>query len=200
MPNVNLLLDELAALGPMDSLNDVIDKGRAYSFRMQAYLQSLGQLEELFPVDKGHTFLSNTSQTFAAVNDPKTASYIQDRLGTQTIVVESGGRGSGDSMQWSQSGSVQSSRSHSSNVNHNWSQVGRPLLNAAEIMTLGERMAITFVPGLSTILTRLERYYECRIGPPRFQRLKTVLATVFVLALGTFAVTIALFAGVSGHG
>ena len=175
-------------------------RGRTYGFRMQAYLQSLGQLEELFPVDKGHTFLSNTSQTFAAVNDPRTASYIQDRLGTQTIVVESGGRGSGDSMQWSDAGGAQSSRSRSTNVNHNWSQVGRPLLNAAEIMTLGERVAITFVPGQSPILTRLERYYECRIGPPRFQRLKTVLATAFVLAVGTITVTIALFAGVSGYG
>src|SRR5579863_8756506 len=102
MANVNLLLDEMAALGPMDSLNDVIDKGRAYGFRMQAYLQSLGQLEELFPADKGHTLLSNAAQVFASVNDPKTASYVQERLGTQTIVVESGGRGRGQSSQMSE--------------------------------------------------------------------------------------------------
>lgn len=196
MANVNLLIDEMAALGAMDSLNDVIDKGRAYGFRMQGYLQSLGQLEELFPADKGHTFLSNASQTFACVNDPKTATYVQDRLGTQTIVVESGGSGRGDSVQWSEMGNGRGSRNRSTNVNHNWNQVGRALLNAAEIMTLGERMAITFVQGMPPILTQLERYYECRIGPPRLQRFKTLFATTFVLALGTIAVTVALFAGV----
>jgi hypothetical protein len=52
-------------------------------------------------------------------------------------------------------------------------------------------VCIAFVPGLPPIWTRLERYYECRIGPPRFQGIKTVLGTLFMLGMGTFVATIA---------
>jgi hypothetical protein len=69
------------------------------------------------------------------------------------------------------------------------------LLKPEEILALDERVALTFVQGLPPIWTRLERYYEGRVGPPRFQGIKTFLGTIFMLAMGTFVATIAtLFA------
>jgi type IV secretion system protein VirD4 len=185
--NVHFILDEAASLGAnMSCIDDAIDKYRGYGVRLQLYLQSMGQLKAMFPKDAGQTCLANmAAQIFMGVSDPETAKFCSERLGEETVIVESGGTGSGSS---SQSGHMGHSHyGRSSNASDNWSQVGRPLLRAEEIMRLDERIALTFIQGLPGICTRLERYFEKgSIRPRRFQRLTTFIWTALIFATATF--------------
>ena len=160
---VHFVLDEAASLGHMEALEDAVDKYRAYAVRLHFYFQSLGQLAKCFPDGQDQTLLSNVSQVFFGVNDLQTAQYVSDRIGEGTIVLRSGGTGTGTSHQSSMRGD--SSSSYSSNENDNWAQHGRKLLKAEEVLALSERIAITFTPGVPPIWTRLVRYYEESLVP-----------------------------------
>ncbi len=150
---VHFILDEAASLGHMDA----VDKYRGYGVRLQFYYQSLGQLKKCWQEGADQTLLSNTTQVFFGVNDQQTAEYISARLGEQTIVIKSGGTGSGKSWQRSKQ---ETTSSRSSNSNDNWNQIGRKLLRPEEVTGLPQRIAITFTPGAKPIWTRLVRYYE----------------------------------------
>lgn len=183
MANVNFIIDDAASMGHMECIDDAIDKYRGYGVRLQLYYQSLAQLKKCFPDGQDQTVLANCTQVFFAINDDS-ADYVSRRLGEETIIVESGGTGTSSSTQLSQAG--QRSVTRSTNTSQNWSQMGRRLLKTEELYTLGERTAITFVPGgLPPIKTTLERYYECKMGPQRWRRTKTVLATAFLFAAAT---------------
>ncbi len=162
---VHFVLDEAASLGHMDALDDAVDKFRGYGIRLQLYFQSLGQLKRCFPEGQDQTLLSNVTQVFFGVNDPQTAEYVSNRLGEETIIVESGGTGSSTSWQASQQGS--GSSSYSTSTSNNWQQFGRKLLKPEEVAALPERVAITFTPGVPPIWTWLVRYYERDFGLPR---------------------------------
>lgn len=159
---VHFVLDEAASLGHMDALDDAVDKLRGYGVRLQLYFQSLGQLKKCFPEGQDQTLLSNVTQVFFGVNDPQTAEYVSNRLGEETILVESGGTGSSTSWQASQQGSS----SYSTSTSNNWQQLGRKLLKPEEVAALPERVAITFTPGVPPIWTWLVRYYEKDFGLP----------------------------------
>jgi type IV secretion system protein VirD4 len=189
VPNVHFVLDEAKGLSHMQCIDDAIDKYRGYGVRLQLYYQSIGMLKECFPKDGGQTLLANTTQVFFGTQELDTASQISARLGEQTIVVESGGRGRSESVQPGHHGHRQ--RSYSTNSNFNWNQIARKLLKPEEILTLDERIAITFVQGMPPIWTRLERYYEARFGPPRFQGIKTFLGTILVAFTGTITAAFA---------
>ena len=160
---MHFILDEAATLGHMEAMDHAVDVYRGYGVRLHFYYQSLGQLKKCFPEGQDQTLLSNVSQVFFGVNDPQTAEYVSNRLGEKTIVIRSGGTGTGTSHQNSVRGD--SSKSFSSNENDNWAQHGRKLLKPEEVMTLSERIAITFTPGVPPIWTRLVRYYEESLVP-----------------------------------
>jgi type IV secretion system protein VirD4 len=132
--------------------------------RLQFYYQSLGQLKKCFPEGQDQTLLSNTSQVFFGVNDPQTAEYVSARLGEETIVVDSGGSGSGKSVQVP--GATPGSTSHSENWNSGWQQQARKLLKPEEVTALSPRVAITFTPGIPPLWTTLVRYYEEQVRTP----------------------------------
>jgi type IV secretion system protein VirD4 len=155
---VNFVLDEAAALGHLESLDDAVDKYRSYAVRLHFFYQSLGQLKRCFPEGQEQTLLSNVSQIFFGVNDLPTAEYVSNRLGERTITVTSGGTSKGTSHQ--QSGKGEGSTTHSTNASDNWSQMGRKLLKPEEVLGLSHRVAITFTPGVPPIWTTLVRYYE----------------------------------------
>ncbi len=189
MPNVHFILDEAASLGHMECLDDALDKYRGYGVRLLWFFQAIGQLAGCFPKDRGQTLLANTTQVYFGTQELDTASQISARLGEQTIVVESGGRGRSQSVQPGHQGRRQ--RSYSTNSNSNWNQIARKLLKPEEILTLDERIAITFVQGLPPIWTRLERYYEGRVSPPRFHGIKTFLGTILMAFVGTITAVFA---------
>jgi type IV secretion system protein VirD4 len=158
---VHFVLDEAASLGHLDSLDDAMNMGRGFGVRLYFFYQSLGQLKKCFPDGQDQTLLSNVTQVFFGVNDQPTAEYVSNRLGEETIIVESGGSSLGGSRQYSNN-SLGDNSSHSWNTSSNWQQHGRKLLKPEEVMALSPRTAITFAPGLPPIRTQLTRYYEGR--------------------------------------
>jgi len=155
---VNVILDECAALGHLEAIEDMLTIGRGFGLKIIAVFQSMSQIKKVFPEGQEGVLLSNSTQIFWRVSDHETAEHVRTRLGEQTIIINSGGSGDGRSYQSSQQG--QNSSSYSTNSSYNWSQHGRSLLTAAEVTALNERVAITFTPGLPPIRTRLVRYYE----------------------------------------
>ncbi len=191
---VHFILDEAAALGHMDALDDAVDKYRGYGVRLQFYYQSLGQLKKCWPHDQGQTLLSNTSKIFFGCNDLQTAEFISKSLGPETIVIDSGGQNSGWSRnRGSSSGSGYSQSSGSSTSggsSSNWQQQTRELLKPDEVMQLDPRIAITLTPGVRPIWTRLVRYYEEKALFKRrgwLRRLVAATWTLFVSAALLYA-------------
>ena len=184
---VHFILDEAASLGKMEAIDDAVDKYRGYGVRLQFYFQSLGQLKKCFPEDHGQTLMSNVTSVFFGINDLPTAEHISNRLGDGTIVINSGGTssGTGTSHQSSSTGNS-SSYSTSQNENYNWAQHGRRLLRTEEVLTIPERVAIIFVPGMPPIWTKLVRYYEESFPPSepsRSDRIKAMAKIVSFAAL-----------------
>lgn len=186
MKRVHFVLDEAASLGHLEALDDAVDKYRGYGVRLLFLYQSLGQLKKCWPDGGDQTLLSNTSQVFFGVNDPQTADYVSARLGDETILVASGGASSGTTRQGGDSG--QRSSSYSTNQNDNWSQQARRLLKPEEVMALPERIAISFMPGVPPIRTRLIRYYESDFRPGRIRRAFSALKVLVTSAAILFMV------------
>ncbi len=157
---VHFILDEAASLGHLEAVDDAVDKYRGYGVRLQLYYQSLGQLKKCFPDGQEQTLLSNTTHVFFGVNDTATAEYVSNRLGEETIIVDSGGTSSGSSRQVTEAAQTQNSAGSSDNANSNWQQQARKLLKPEEVMMLSPREAITFTPGVPPMFTTLIRYYE----------------------------------------
>ena len=156
---VHVILDEMHAIGALQSIEDMLSIGRGYSLRLQMYFQSLGQVSKCFPQGQEQTLLSNTTQIFFGVNDVQTAEYVSKRLGQQTIRLDSGGSNRGYSHQTSPM-TVNSSQTYSSGGNTNWQQQSRELLKMDEVIGLSPRTALTFTPGVAPVISTLLRYYE----------------------------------------
>lgn len=180
---VHFLLDESASLGHLDCLDDAVDKYRGYGVRLTFVYQSLGQLKKCFPEGQDQTLLSNVTQVFFGVNDLPTAEYVSNRLGDETIVVESGGSSWGGSRQHSYNSQGENSNNGRSwNTTSNWQQQGRRLLKPDEVMALPPRTAITFAAGLPPICTRLTRYYEGRPDAWWRRLMQATRANVYAVA------------------
>lgn len=181
MPKTHFILDEAAILQGMECIMDAIDKYRGYGVRLQLYYQSPAQLKECFPNGQDQVVLANVTQIYFGIND-QSAEYVSGRLGDETIVVASGGSSTSYNSQSSMQGPT---FGESTTSNENWSLMGRRLLKPEEIYALNERAAITFVPGLPPILTRLERYYESRPYEIRFPRIRAFVNSMLLLSGAT---------------
>lgn len=185
---VHFVLDEAASLGRLEVLDDAVDKYRGYGVRLMFFYQSLGQLKKCWGNDGGdQTLLSNTTQMFFGVNDHQTAEFVSNRLGEETIVVESGGTSKGGSSSTNDPGNSKS-YSTSWNKNRNWNQMARRLLKPEEVTALNQRIAVTFAPGVRPICTALTRYYEAQPGNGFWRQLR-IKAEVWTAALCLLALS-----------
>ena len=157
---VHMVIDEAAALGHHQVIDDMLNMGRGYGLRVHLFFQNAAQLMRCYPDGQHQAVMGTTTNVFFAAHDWVTCEEISKRSGSATIVVESGGDGDGDSRQSSEGsggGSVGSSRNRS----RNWSFAGKPLIRPEQVAALPERVAITFAPGVGApVLTWLTRYYE----------------------------------------
>ena len=189
---VNFVCDEIAQLGPLEVLSDMLTIGRGYSIKLMTIWQSMAQLKKVFPAGQEGVLLSNTTQVFFGIQDNETARYVSERMGEGTIVVSSGGTNSSRTAQRGKDGDITSSRSAGSN--DNWSQMARRLAKPEELMAADPRRAFTLAPGCYPIATWLVRYYEREfktrrgIGPVRALIDTTCLAlAVALVAVGVTA-------------
>lgn len=154
---VNVVLDEAAALGHLEVIDDMLTMGRGYGLKILAVYQSLAQLRKVFPDGQDGVLLGNTTQVFFAANDKATADYVSDRLGEWTQTLASGGSSRGSSRQESPQGSNAGS---SWGTNASWQLGGRWLLRPEEVVRLDPRVAVTFHRNLPPLATYLTRHYE----------------------------------------
>lgn len=170
MSLVHFLIDEAAALGPHEAINDMLSLGRGYGERVHLFYQNAAQLMRTYPDGQHQFVLGTTTNIFFAAHDWLTCEEISKRSGSATVVVASGGDGDGDSRQFSDGtghGSVGASRNRS----RNWSYVGKPLIRPEQVAALPERACISFVPGVGApLLTWLTRCYEEPAPPTRRER------------------------------
>ena len=192
---VHFVLDEAAALGHMEALDDALQLLRGYGIRVQFYYQSMGQLHLCWPEGRAQTVLSNTTQVYFAVNDLETAEHVSNRLGEETIWASA--HGTNQSSNWGSSQSAQGGSSSSggqSGRNVNWNQMARRLLKPEEVLTTNPRIAFTFAPGELPMWTWMVRYYEKEFQQrPVARALATFAGSLVVLCgMGIIALVLAL--------
>lgn len=129
------LIDEFAALGRLDDLPGDIATMGGFGVDFALVVQGLDQLKDHYGEAKG-TILSNCAyKWFCDVNDLESAKYLSDTLGKATVATSS-------SSASSSAGPGGSSSSQSTT----FSETGRFLLNADEVLNLGKNVAITIQP------------------------------------------------------
>ncbi|MHB8332180.1 MAG: type IV secretion system DNA-binding domain-containing protein [Candidatus Dormibacteria bacterium] len=95
-----LLLDELAALGRVQSLSEALTQGRKFGLCAVAGLQTVAQLRGAYGLQGAQTLLSCfSSQLILRATDPETADWCSRLLGDQQLSrrVKSEGSGAGGS-------------------------------------------------------------------------------------------------------
>ncbi len=151
-----LMLDEVAQLGEIQSLEHAITLLRGFGLRLWFIVQSLAQLEVAFPGPRAKVILSNCGiQQFFGVSDIDTATYISKYIGTQTVAAPNyqSGFNSGTSFAERVSRSTGTSRG----VSHG--PIQRELIKPEEV--LRERNGVFILQqGRSPILGSRLTYYE----------------------------------------
>lgn len=89
--SVNFLLDEFANIGAIPDFKKKISTVRKYGMNISVVIQSLAQLQNRYPNGAWEEIVSNTCVMIylAGGTDDTTATYISNKTGTATVVVES---------------------------------------------------------------------------------------------------------------
>lgn len=155
---VMFFLDEAGHLGKIQVLEQAVTLMRGMGIRLWFFYQSINQLYTVYG-EKASTILDNIdTQQYFGVNSFFAADELSKRIGESTIPIVSRGENSGYSRQSSNSG--QGSSTVSSGTNVNYSDTGRRLFKAEEIMVLPDDMALIFHRNLPVISARLFKYYD----------------------------------------
>lgn len=163
---VTFVLDEASSLGQMDCLETMLAIGRSYRVRLHMYYQDLSQLRLCWKEGQDQTVLGSTTQVFFAVSSPQTAQAVSDRLGKETIFVDSYGSSTGGSTTSNDNG-MAGSTGRNRGRSTNRSMIARELLRPEEVLTLPASTAVCFPPGCRPVATRLVPYWETVSGPRR---------------------------------
>ena len=125
------MLDEFAALGKLQVVEDGISIMRGYGAQFFLFVQDLSQLKAVYP--RWQTFAANSGKVFFGTADFETAKLISDSLGqfTQAYLTTSNSSGG------------QSGGSHSEAVAY----TSRHLLTPDEVMRLPANQAIVLLAG-----------------------------------------------------
>jgi type IV secretion system protein VirD4 len=151
------MLDEVAQLGEVQSLEQAITLLRGFGLRLWFIVQSLSQLEVAFPGPRAKVILANCGiQQFFGVSDIDTATYISKYIGTETLATPNYQAGTN----WGSS-QGENSRNHSSGRSRGVSHgsMSRELIKPEEI--LRERNGVFILQqGRDPILGSRLTYYD----------------------------------------
>ena len=130
---VGLFLDEFAALGKLQVIEDGISIMRGYGAQFFLFVQDLSQLKAVYP--RWQTFAANSGKVFFGTADFETAKLISDSLGqyTQGYVTSSSSTGGGSSGNKTESTAM--------------AYTARHLLTPDEVMRLPSNQAIVMLAG-----------------------------------------------------
>jgi hypothetical protein len=182
---VHMVIDEMAALGHMETVDDMLSMGRGYGLRVHLFVQNAAQLMRCYP-DGQHVFVMGvTSNLFFGAHDWLTCEEVSRRSGSRTVIADSGGDGYGDTRQLPDNGGP-GSVGWSHNRNHNWAFAAKPLIRPEQVATLPPRAAITFAPGVrAPILSWITLAHEAPLAPAwparAWARVKPLLMSLLLL-------------------
>ena len=154
--SVLFLLDEFAALGRLEALEQAFGLMAGYGLQLWPILQDLHQLRSVYGARAG-TFLSNAGliQVFN-VGDVETATWVSRSIGSATIAYQTAGtsksRGLGRYL-------MPQTTTSSSTTHH---LTGRELLKPDEVMQLASSLEILLRQGDAPVAARKVRYFEER--------------------------------------
>jgi type IV secretion system protein VirD4 len=149
---VLLLLDEFAALGRLEPLEQAFGLMAGYGLQLWPILQDLHQLRSVYG-ERAGTFLSNAGliQIFN-VGDVETASWVSKSLGATTVAYQTAGAGMSKAP-----GPFFSQKTTNTSTNNHLAR--RDLLTPDEVMRLDANLEILLRQGAEPIAARKVRYY-----------------------------------------
>ena len=161
-PRILFMLDEFAALGHLEIIENVWALVRGYGIQIMPVLQDLNQLKSLYR-ERWETFIGNAgAAVFFAPNDATTAAWLETRLGSTTNQMTTSstststntGENSGTSGNWGPSGgssgnSAGSSFGTSTSSSSNTSPVKASLMTARQLHGLKPGEAWLVIAGLA---------------------------------------------------
>jgi type IV secretion system protein VirD4 len=123
------LLDEVARLGPMKSLEAAREAARKYGITLQLLYQSVGQLERPWGrAGKREWYDGVSHRSYAAVQDPDTARDLEEAFGSYGVMATSEASSTGSAGKAFEAGS----RSRAANTSYH--EISRPLIRREELM------------------------------------------------------------------
>lgn len=144
-----MMLDEFPRLGKMQFLSDALSYLAGYHIKVMMMMQSLGQLDAPESYGRGNTIVESCHvRTFFTPQDPHTAQFIADSLGSKTEVHQQTTYTGHRLAPWL--GHVMVADQESS----------RPLLDPAEIGKLPARESIVLVAGFPPFKAQRLKYFE----------------------------------------
>jgi len=147
------LLDEFAALGRMQVVEDSIALLRGYGVALWLFVQDLSQLQKVYP--KADSLLANAAKQFWSTADLETAKYISGMLGQKTVSFESRSEGLTSPL------GVLFGQGTGGSGSKSTQQAGRALLMPEEILRLGAKPIVLIQGERPYLLDRLS-YLEDR--------------------------------------
>lgn len=158
---IPFILDEAGSLGEIDALYSALVYGRSYGFRLMFLMQSVAQVQDIFPESKAATFRATTAGVFCGVGDLETAEDVSKWVGNTTVLSHSRSRSDNWSRDVSESDfSVR--RSHSFNVSRSTNETARALIQPEELLQAPPWAAVALLPGVRPIWLQKSPYYADR--------------------------------------
>lgn len=167
-PRILFMLDEFAALGHLQIIEDYWAQVRGYGIQMMPVLQDLSQLKSIYR-DRWESFVANAGVVMSfAANDQTTAEWLSKRTGQttriKTTVQESSSYNEGESHTY---GGISGSRGD--NSGYSWSRNASssaekvPMMLPQEFYNLREGQMILSVEGMSyPIFAHAPGYWKVR--------------------------------------
>ena len=152
--SIIFLLDEMAAIGRVREVKNMVLLGRSYGMRLIGISQTIESLEDIYPKEF-KTLLSSSLLMFQAIREPSELKYVADRFGCKTVFSES------DST---------SKNADKNQEGHTKSAVKREILTTDEIESLYKDYMIAFVEGSKPLVLKRLNYLEEKSYSGRFDR------------------------------
>ena len=148
------LLDEMAVIGGIREVKNMILLGRSYGIRLIGIFQSIEGVEDTYP-KQIKTLLSSSLVMFLGIREPSDLKYVVDRLGFKTVFSES------DST---------SKNADRNQEGHTKSAVKREILTMDEAERLYEDYLIAFVARSRPLVLKRLNYLEEKTYSGKFDR------------------------------
>ena len=142
--NVLFLLDEMAAIGQIREVKNILLLGAGYGISLMGITQSIEALKKVYP-NEIKTMLSSSLVMFLGIRETDDMDYVSKRLGYKTVFSESNSTNEG------------SSKSKNSTTN---SAIKREILTSSEISDLGKKYILAFVEGMKPMVLEKLCYFS----------------------------------------